>query len=55
MKVNENNIGYVRHKFTPIKNKLLNKDSKTESKFEQMLTNFHNPLFYLLIYKLIIS
>lgn len=32
MKVNENNIGYVRHKFTPIKNKLLNKDSKTESK-----------------------
>ena len=39
MKVNENNIGYVRHKFTPIKNKLLNKDSKTESKFEQMLIN----------------
>lgn len=37
MKVNEKNIGYVRHSFTPVKNKLLNKNSKTESKFEQML------------------
>ena len=37
MKVNKKNIGYVRHSFTPVKNKLLNKNSKTESKFEQML------------------
>lgn len=37
MKVNSENIGYVRHSFTPIKNKLLNKDSETESKFEKML------------------
>lgn len=29
MKVNKKNIGYVRHCFTPIKNKLLNKNSKT--------------------------
>lgn len=37
MKVNSENIGYVRHSFTPTKNKLLNKDSETESKFEKML------------------
>lgn len=47
MKFNEKNIVYVRH-FTPVKNKLLNKNSKTESKFEQMLidANHYRRFFY---------
>ena len=37
MKVDYSNIGFVRRNFTPVKNKLLNKNSQTESKFEKML------------------
>ena len=37
MKVDYSNIGFVRRNFTPVKNKLLNKSSQTESKFEKML------------------
>lgn len=37
MQVSSSNFGFVKRRSVPIRNKLLGKDSKAESKFEQML------------------